>query len=208
MHAAAYTGTDAIDEFLNPPASSEIADLDSPQGAFEVQLESPKYRFAEGDLLTLAVQSERNGYLYIFDINAEKKITQLFPNQFAPENSIQAGQLLTIPSKSDPYQFRAGSPFGKSVVVAVVTTEPWSRADQLQMPDDFRPITDSQQAGLREQLRLLHDAARSGNGENQWASQKMVLEIVPADYVQPPAEEWEMEMEEEAAELLEQQAGI
>ncbi|MCZ6752628.1 MAG: caspase family protein, partial [Acidobacteria bacterium] len=54
----------------------------------------------------------------------------------------------------------------------------------------------------------LHDAARSGNGENQWASQKMVLEIVPADYVQPPAEEWEMEMEEEAAELLEQQAGI
>ena len=182
-----------IDEFLNPPASSEIADLDSPKGAFEVQLESRKYLFSEGDLLTLAVQSERNGYLYIFDINAEKKITQLFPNQFTPENSIQAGQLRTIPSERDPYQFRAGSPFGKSVVVAVVTTEPWSRADQLQMPDDFRPITDSQQAGLREQFRLLHDAARSGSGDSQWASQKMVLEIVPADHVQQPAEEWEME---------------
>ena len=183
-----------IEEFLNPPASNEIANLDAPEDAFEVQLESRKYRFVEGDLLTLAVESERSGYLYIFDINSEKKITQLFPNRFSPQNEIQANQLTMIPGELAPYQFRAGPPYGESMVVAIVTTQPWQRASQLALPDDFRPITDDQEAGLREQLRLLHDSARGGNSE--WASQRMVLEIVSSDEPQLPAEEWEPEESE------------
>ena len=175
-----------VAEFFNPSPSGEIADLDPPDAAFGVQMESPKYRFVEGELLTLAVQSERNGYLYIFDIDAEKKITQLFPNKFAPENRIQAGQLKMIPSNRDKYQLRAGPPFGKSVVVAVVTTEPWLAASQLQLPDDFRPITNGQKVELREQLHLLHDTARSRSSGSPWASQKMVLEIVPAEHAQLP----------------------
>ena len=196
-----------IEEFLNPPASDEIADLDTPEGAFEVQLESRKYRFVEGDLLTLAVESERSGYLYVFDINSEKKITQLFPNRFSPQNEIQANRLTMIPGELEPYQFRAGPPYGESMVVAIVTTQPWQRASQLELPDDFQPITDDQQLGLREQLRFLHDSARSGDSE--WASQKMVLEIVSSSEAESPVEEWEaeeVETEEEPAETASLQA--
>ena len=194
----------SIAEFFDPSPSSEIADLDSPQAAFGIEMESHKYRFLEGDLLTLAVQSERNGYLYIFDIDAEKNITQLFPNKFAPQNRVQAGRLKMIPGEQDAYQLRAGPPFGKSVVVAVVTTEPWLAASELKMPDDFRPITEDQMGELRRQLRFLHEAAKSSSGVIPWAIQKMVLEIAPADHVPLPAER--PEPKEDATEKQKAQA--
>lgn len=129
----------------------------------------------------MAVQSDRDGYLYLFDIDAEKKITQLFPNKYAPENKIQARQIRTIPSVQDKFQLRAGAPFGKSEVVAVVTTQPWEAPKQLQVPDGFHPVTNPRIASLRDQLRLLHEAAKSRGLDDTWASQRMVVEIAPAE---------------------------
>lgn len=191
IRAAGGLNKRRIDEFFEPAVAAEIADLDSSERTFEVQLESKKYRFVDGELLELAVESERDGYLYIFDINAEQKITQLFPNHLSPENRIRAGQLRMIPDRRDRYQFRAGPPYGQSVVVAVVTEGPWAEADQLNLPDNFRPLGENQKSQLRDQLRLLHDAAGSGDVRKAWASQKVVLQIVSLDA--PPEESAEFE---------------
>ena len=174
-------GKRKIQAFFSPAAASEMADLESPPGAFEIQLESRKYRFVEGETLEIAVQSERDGFLYIFDINADKNVTQLFPNRFSSQDRLPAGELRMVPAKQDPYQLRATKPYGKSVVVAIVTTEPWVEADQLQLPDDFRPIAEGQQVQLRDRIRQLHDRVRSQSLEPGWASQKMIVEIAPSE---------------------------
>ena len=85
-----------------------------------------------------------------------------------------------IPGDRAAYQLQAGPPFGKSEVVAVVTTEPWQAAIQMQLPDDFQPISDSQMGDLRNHLRSLHDDARRNSGAGSWAAEKMVFEIVAA----------------------------
>ncbi len=159
-----------IDEFFHPSAAGEIASLES-AGAFPVQVEANRYRFAEGDMLEVAIQSEREGYLYVYDIDAAQKVTQLFPNQFSEDNHIQAGALRTIPSRLDRYQLRAGEPFGRSTIVAIVTTRPWSGVSGLQLPASLQPISDAQMGGLRGQLRSLE------SGPMEWASQKVMVEI-------------------------------
>ncbi len=191
-------GKRTVDQFFNPPPAGEIADLESSRKAFAVQLESNKYQFRDGELLQLFVESERAGYLYIFDVDPAQKVTQLFPNRFTTENRIRAAEVRAIPEPGNRYQFRAGEPWGRSTITAIVTAEPWVEADRLQLPTNFQPIAENQKAGLRDQLRRLQDAAVSGNSDPGWSSQKIVLEIVPKDF-QPPVEVEEVAAAEPSA---------
>jgi uncharacterized caspase-like protein len=173
-----------VGQFLKPSASTEIAALQS-GGAFDVQMASNKYHFEDGELLEVAVESARDGYLYLFDIDAEQKVTQLLPNRFSPDNRIQAGVARQIPAKEDRYQFRAGKPFGRSIIVAIATTMPWAQADRLQLPSSFEAFSQLQENGLRNILRDLQDTVRTRSLpqtkglEAQWASQKVIVQIVP-----------------------------
>jgi metacaspase-1 len=160
-----------VEQVLHPPAANEIASLQT-SGAFEVQLGANQYIFEDGELLEVAVESARDGYLYLFDVNADEEVTQLLPNRFSPMNRITAGGTRQVPTKSDTYQFRAGKPFGRSTVVAVVTTTPWEQADALKLPTGFEPLEDRKKDGLRSLLRALQDGSSA-----TWASQRIVVEI-------------------------------
>jgi hypothetical protein len=171
-----------VEQFLHPPPASEIASLEA-TGSFEVEMGANQYQFEEGELLELAVESARDGFLYVFDINAEQSVTLLFPNQFNPDNEIHAGVVRHLPAKSDRYHFRAGKPFGRSTVVAIVTTTPWTQADKLGLPADFRSLSSSQENDLRDIMRALHDGASSAIERRaqsaDWASQRLIVEVGP-----------------------------
>ena len=171
-----------VEQFLNPPPAAEIALLQA--GAFGLELSVNRDRFEDGDVLELAVASERDGHLYVFDINAEQAVTQLFPNRFAPENRVTAGTQLRLPAPDAGYRFRAGQPYGRSTIVAVVSRTPWAELQRLELPANFQPISDSQAGGLRDSLRALLDAALAANtgqerGNAEWSSRRAVVEISP-----------------------------
>ncbi len=169
-------GKFTVAQFLNPPASAEIAAVQS-GGGFELQVASNKYQFEDGELLEVAVESARPGYLYLFDVDAEQKVTQLLPNRFSPDNRVQAGVARQVPDKGDRYQFKAGKPYGRSTILAIVTVAPWTQADKLALPASFEPISDPQSKGLRD---LLNGLQGSG-GATEWASQKVVVQILPKE---------------------------
>jgi len=170
-------------QFMNPPVSAELAAVQS-GGDFDVQIATNRFHFEEGEELEVAVESARDGYLYLFDIDAEQKVTQLLPNRLSPDNRIRAGVARQVPAKSDDYQFKAGKPYGRSVIVAIVTKAPWTQADRLQLPADFEPISSNQGTALREVMRgLLSGTGKGGDagegGAPEWAVQKVVVQIVP-----------------------------
>jgi len=173
-----------LQQLLHPPAAAELAQLQT-AAAFDVQLAANKYQFEEGELLELMVESDRDGYLYLFDINAAQAVTQLVPNRFGSDNRLRANVSRKVPAAEERFQLRAGAPFGLGRVVAIVTTAPWTEADKLQLPLGLQPINDAQKSGLRDSLRVLQDSVSVGSAAGakvsgpSWASRKITVDILP-----------------------------
>jgi len=164
-----------IVQFFAPPPAEEIAEF-SVSPAFDVYLEVNKYQFLAGEQMQLAIESEVNGYLYVYDIDPAHHVTQLFPNEFEKDNKLPAGRLTKIPDPKARYQFTADKPYGISTVVVLVTREPWDEHAQLNLPASLAPLNAAQEAGLRSGLRDLLGA--NGQKQVEWASQKVTLEVV------------------------------
>jgi len=162
-------------QFFDPPPAMEIAELSAPP-AFEVYLEVNKYQFLAGEQMQLAVESERDGYLYVFDIDPERRVTQLFPNRFDADNRLPSLKQAKIPGARSRYQFTADQPYGVSTIVALVTREPWDEHAKLNLPSSLDPLSAAQEKGLRSGLRdLMHDTRAK---PVEWACQKVAVEVV------------------------------
>jgi hypothetical protein len=177
-------GRAPVAQFFDPPASAEIADLSAPQ-SFDVYLEVNKYQFLVGDQMRLAIESALSGYLYVFDIDAEHKVTQLFPNQFEKDNALPASTQVKIPDIRARYQFTADKPYGTSTIVALVTRAPWDDHARLNLPGSLDPLSAAQEGGLRDILRHLVDI--SGTKPSEWAYQKVTVEVANRDEPEAPA---------------------
>ncbi|MCG3197784.1 MAG: caspase family protein [Candidatus Omnitrophica bacterium] len=96
-----------------------------PVSDFEVRLYLPAGRvLTEGDLLDVVVKSEAPGYLTLLSWWSDGTVTQLFPNQFQPDNRIPEDVEVRIP-KPGQFRLRITPPFGLEWIEAVVTDSPW-----------------------------------------------------------------------------------
>ncbi len=69
------------------------------------------------------VTSDVGGRLVILDVNAEGAVTQLFPNEHVLRDDlglVGAGQTIAVPGSGWGVVFRAGPPFGKGLLIALV----------------------------------------------------------------------------------------
>lgn len=76
-----------------------------------------KYR--EGDLLSIAGKSARNGYLYLLAVDTEGVPSLLYP-QPGDDNRVEGGMEFEIPARKSDYQFRLFPPFGDYRIKAIV----------------------------------------------------------------------------------------
>lgn len=84
-----------------------------------------KPRYGDGDKLVFELNVPAEGFLNIVDVGPDDNITLLFPNKFQPNNKVAAGRF-TVPTDAMPFDLPAGAPYGKSKIVAFVTSEPLS----------------------------------------------------------------------------------
>ncbi len=75
------------------------------------------------------VTSTMDGYLYLFHIDADKKILRIFPNQYQLEARVKAGAALEVPVPGAPFRFEASPPFGLETTFAIVTAVPLDEKD-------------------------------------------------------------------------------
>jgi len=76
-----------------------------------------------GDAVVVTVTSEKDGYLYIFNLDPDNEMTCLFPNNSVMDNGITANTAMTVPSSSK-YRISVSEPTGKDIVKVVVCTQP------------------------------------------------------------------------------------
>ncbi|PLV56945.1 PEGA domain-containing protein [Thermotoga sp. SG1] len=94
--------------------------LDKPEGSV----------YNVGERIEIFVKSSRDAYILVYDINAQGKVTLIFPNKYESDNFVRANEIKKIPSKST-YSLRVSSPYGKEYIQVIASTTPISIFNQL-----------------------------------------------------------------------------
>lgn len=97
---------------------------DMPAFMVRVSVDHADRNYKVGDTLTARVESERDGYLYLFNIDTEGNVTCLFPNQAQSNNQIKAKQEVVVPGPGAGWSIKVQPPVGRELLKAVVTDRP------------------------------------------------------------------------------------
>ena len=95
--------------------------------------------YEHGEYLDIAVRSQRNGYLTIFDFSPDGTVHIIFPNQYDQRNWIKANTEYRIPPAvgHPPFRFLVAPPDGEEILFAVVTED-----DHKLVPEDVYDFRD------------------------------------------------------------------
>lgn len=77
--------------------------------------------YRPGDTVALTVKSTEDAYIWVFDTGTSGRVHQLFPNEYAGDNFVRAGQSLTLPSAKDDYQFVVSQPAGVELLTVIAS---------------------------------------------------------------------------------------
>ena len=89
---------------------------------------TPSYEV--GDRVTVGVSVGESAYVYVFSIDANDVVTQIFPNRWSSDNYLRGGATRNIPASADRFSLTVDGPRGDARVVAVASRQALS-AEQL-----------------------------------------------------------------------------
>jgi Domain of unknown function (DUF4384) len=106
---------------------------------------SPEREIPVGALVSFRVSSKKEGYLVLLDIDANGKLTQIYPNPLwlinAPggrqrSNLVKPGKPVLIPDPADHagFAFVASAPLGTAMIVALLSDRPIHMIDLPDLP--------------------------------------------------------------------------
>ncbi len=171
--AAALAGGSALAQKptrgLTPVPSNDAspAKLDVSVDPKELRIGSPA---------SVCFQSSRSGFVSLWNISTDNKVSLIFPNQFAnvgPSAMIQANQRYCAGASGDAFRFRVDGPAGTEDVYLLWTTRAELQPSGRNYADAPALVADLQRLG--------------GAGSTEWDTKKVTYDIVPAaGAVAPP----------------------
>ncbi len=125
-----------------------------------------------GDRFELAVASDFDGYLALFDINEKNEVTLLFPNPRSAiankDGSVRAGAPLRLPDSTYGFALQAAEPRGRGRVLAFVVSDRAKLAD-LSSSMGFRALNDAN-ARFAELERAVTSPSSAGSAPLRWGA--------------------------------------
>lgn len=85
--------------------------------------------FRVGEEIRYLITSTVGGYLYLFHVDAERKMLRIFPNEYQRDARVSASASVEVPSPGSPFKFEAAPPFGLETTIAIVTPVPLDERD-------------------------------------------------------------------------------
>jgi hypothetical protein len=153
---------------------------DNPAGLSIEILPGPELR--AGAAVAFRVTSRKRGYLLLVDVDANGKLTQIYPNRNSllgerareSSNLIKPGQTVTVPDRKNPwagFEFVASPPEGVAMVVAILSDLPVQMIDLPDVPVQFTGRAAALQylTELARDLRVPNAAASGALQEAKWS---------------------------------------
>jgi hypothetical protein len=110
-----------------------------------------------GETLRMAVKSNEDAYVTVFNVGASGKITQLFPNSYQADNHVSAGQVIEIPSTASESRIKVTGPAGFELIKVVATSKPVAVIPDAHFQSSgglFRSLSDGPE-GLDRDLQVI-----------------------------------------------------
>jgi len=129
-----------------PPTLDEVAPGYRPSGGIGVVLSTNKSEYAQNDLMSIELLTDRDAYVELYYYGVDDQVYRLFPNGFASDNFVKAGQKVQIPGNLGfdlrlhlPDDFEGAA--GNEVLKAVASTRPFSEEESIANQEEvFRQI--------------------------------------------------------------------
>ena len=169
-----------------PDKESALEYLVNPRPSFQVSIkvDRPDRTYANGETVGCTVESEKDGYLYVFYIGPKGEWKTFFPNLVQKDNRIKALTPVTISAAGgDPIIKVIGEPYGLEKLKAVVTTSPvqLEEAEQLYRKRAYTPVTGS------ENLRFVSAVAKGKKpSQDDGKESDIIYKPKPGDPVPVP----------------------
>jgi len=95
---------------------NNIIDISVDRGEFST--------YSRGDSMVISYRASEDCYITLYSIEADGKVRLVFPNKFHKDNFIKAGELYTIPSEQDFWEYIMGGTPGLESLIAIGSEKP------------------------------------------------------------------------------------
>ena len=101
----------------------------NPKSAFDlvVKVDKKNGRYAEGELVVITVEAEKDSYLKLDYYQNDGKVIHLVPNLFQEKAFIKGGHRYEFGGEKSNFEFKVVKPFGPERIVATASTEPFDK---------------------------------------------------------------------------------
>ncbi len=134
-HAAAPATSAPAETFAEFPADWDILDDPDrkPRQDFDLKVEllggtlqpNGEQSLKSGGKISLRIESDKDATVGVWTVRPDGKKTQLFPNDYEPNNKVLAGKVRTIPG-NDEYVLRLKTSQTAERLFVVASTKPWT----------------------------------------------------------------------------------
>ncbi len=173
----------------NMTTVNQLVHLENPKAKLTVDLQVNDRDFDTvkiGDTIGFTARPSQDCYLYLLDVDPAGKVTVLYPNKYAKENKLRAGETTPLPAPN-LFRLRVTGPAGSEAVKAIVTTVPINLEVLEGANGDFSALSGAGTSIAAELLaQLKRELNRGARG----------IEVLPARSEQQPitVEGWATDM--------------
>ena len=123
-----------------PPASSRPSGADSLEVVAWV--DRPDSTYARGERVRMFVQTTRDAYVTVLNVDPAGVTTVLLPNEYQSDNLVRANRAIEVPAPDSGSQVVVSGPVGTELIKVIASTEPIPlfEARQLSEAGRFRTV--------------------------------------------------------------------
>ena len=161
-------------------------------------VDRPDYTYASGEDVRVFIETNKDAYVTLLNVDPAGRTTVLFPNEHQRDNFVAANRTLRVPEPAATFRIVVGGDVGTELLKVIASTEPRSlfEAGDLSGAGPFQMVR-AQPARLARSLTVVMadppsgtaggssasaasaDGARLVSDSNEWAICHQVITTVP-----------------------------
>ena len=98
-------------------------------------VDRPEYTYASGEEVHVFVETNKDAYVTVLNVDPAGETTVLFPNRYQSDNRVAAGRTLQVPDPAAEFRIVVGGAVGTELLKVIASTERRPPLETLQMAD-------------------------------------------------------------------------